>query len=1001
MGGKASGGGHTPREAADSLLSSQRLRAIGLISLGPIKGSVNWWKSTYFDNTPIQNESGVDDKDEDSFNFKNIEVQYTLGTQDQPVLKGFEGSEREVSVGTEVKKQHPITRSVIDPDVTRLRLTIGVNALLSQNDQGDTNETAVNFRVLINGQARGAYEIYGKSSSRFYRNYIIDDLPPRPFTVTVERITDDSKSQRLQNATHWVSYTEIIDTKLNYPNMALVGIKADSRYTPNFPNVNFLLYGRIIKIPSTYDPEARTYASGIWKGDWKLGWTNNPAWIFYDLITNKLAGLGLRIGDYGIDKFQLYEIAKYCDELVDDGYGGKEPRMVSNLWITEQREAYNVLSDMASVFRAIAVWDGTQFTAIQDRPADPVCLYSQSNVKDGKFTRQYAAGKAIFTAVEVEYADERNMYQKAIEYVADDSMIARYGYNVKKMTAFGCTSRGQAHRYGKWVLETSRLEQCTITFTVGRQGLMHLPGDIIEVADNSYAGQVIGGRVIAVNGRQVTLDRVVEITENSHLSYLNADYQLTKIKVISAQGAVITLDTAPDGLHEYDNWVLKTPTVSTQLYRALGISENDDGSYTITALQHEPQKEGIVDGSASFDQRTYSTIQKPKIGHIGVTTTSDGGVTVNSDVSSGQGIVKYDIRVYKNGALYNSYLNQDTPNISSGNLSNGDYSIVIQAKDQDGRLLDEKTESFTIDKPPVPTGVRFSGGLGTITIEWDWVDGSATEIFVADVDDITKATRIAKVTARTFTHEVGGKQVRYYWLRHTKGVNVGSFYQQTGLRAESSVDIDAELKLLNDELKKTLQGSFEAIVEVNNKTYSPYINIGKYIYHSDKNQFFVWDGAKYEPVAVEAEKIVGKLTAMQIATNAIQAQHLAANSVTTAKIATGAVTANEIATGAVGAKHVATQSLDARHIATKSLTANLLNVDSLSSVSADLGSVTAGSLKIGKLNGNFGTMFEVQSSGGFRLIARDATGGIELNSATRALHVWEGGTESVRVGKLS
>ncbi|RDE96145.1 host specificity protein J, partial [Aggregatibacter aphrophilus] len=523
MGGKASGGGHTPREAADSLLSSQRLRAIGLISLGPIKGSVNWWKSTYFDNTPIQNESGVDDKDEDSFNFKNIEVQYTLGTQDQPVLKGFEGSEREVSVGTEVKKQHPITRSVIDPDVTRLRLTIGVNALLSQNDQGDTNETAVNFRVLINGQARGAYEIYGKSSSRFYRNYIIDDLPPRPFTVTVERITDDSKSQRLQNATHWVSYTEIIDTKLNYPNMALVGIKADSRYTPNFPNVNFLLYGRIIKIPSTYDPENRTYANGIWKGDWKLGWTNNPAWIFYDLITNKLAGLGLRIGDYGIDKFQLYEIAKYCDELVDDGYGGKEPRMVSNLWITEQREAYNVLSDMASVFRAIAVWDGTQFTAIQDRPADPVCLYSQSNVKDGKFTRQYAAGKAIFTAVEVEYADERNMYQKAIEYVADDSMIARYGYNVKKMTAFGCTSRGQAHRYGKWVLETSRLEQCTITFTVGRQGLMHLPGDIIEVADNDYAGKVLGGRVVAINGKKATLDQPVEIKGESYLNYITTD----------------------------------------------------------------------------------------------------------------------------------------------------------------------------------------------------------------------------------------------------------------------------------------------------------------------------------------------------------------------------------------------------------------------------------------------------------------------------------------------
>ncbi|HHF6031776.1 TPA: phage tail protein [Haemophilus influenzae] len=783
MGGKASGGGHTPREAADSLLSSQRLRAIGLISLGPIKGSVNWWKSTYFDNTPIQNESGVDENDKDSFNVKNLEIQYTLGTQDQPVLKGFEGSEREVSVGTEVKKQHPITRSVIDPDVTRLRLTIGVNALLSQNDQGDTNETAVNFRVLINGQARGAYEIYGKSSSRFYRNYIIEDLPPRPFTVTVERITDDSKSQRLQNATHWVSYTEIIDTKLNYPNMALVGIKADSRYTPNFPNVNFLLYGRIIKIPSTYDPENRTYAAGIWKGDWKLGWTNNPAWIFYDLITNKLAGLGLRIGDYGIDKFQLYEIAKYCDELVDDGYGGKEPRMVSNLWITEQREAYNVLSDMASVFRAIAVWDGTQFTAIQDRPADPVCLYSQSNVKDGKFTRQYAAGKAIFTAVEVEYADERNMYQKAIEYVADDSMIARYGYNVKKMTAFGCTSRGQAHRYGKWVLETSRLEQCTITFTVGRQGLMHLPGDIIEVADNSYAGQVIGGRVIAVNGRQVTLDQAVEITENSHLSYLNADYQLTKIKVISAQGAVITLDTAPDGLHEYDNWVLKTPTVSTQLYRALGISENDDGSYTITALQHEPQKEGIVDGSASFDQ-TVVTMHKAgvlPVGKVDITTDS-GNIGLNFEPPAnfaGQGL-KYQVKLYRDGNLFNVYDDLPQPSIAFKDLPDGDYTAEIRSKNFAGQLSEPVTKTFSVNFD-IKDLVTVSKVMG---IDLSWRNpifantNAAIEIWVSKDNNFANARKLITLAYPTNSYSytgLGAAETYYFWARMVSKDVAGKF----------------------------------------------------------------------------------------------------------------------------------------------------------------------------------------------------------------------------------
>ena len=785
MGGKSKGGGgHTPYEAPDSLRSAQKLRAIGLISLGPIKGPANKWKDTYFDNTPIQNANGVDDNDTGSFNFTNTEIQYNLGYQDQKPLEGFEASEREVSVGAEVKQQHPITRSVIDPDVTRLRLTIGINALISQNDQGDTNGTSVDFQILINNTPRGTYQIEGKSSSRFYRSYIIDDLPPRPFTVTVKRVTADSKSQRLQNGTHWVSYTEIIDTKLSYPNMAIVGIKTDSRYNPNFPNINFLLYGRIIKIPTTYDPEARTYAPGLWRGDFKMGWTNNPAWIFYDLITDKLAGLGERIGDFGIDKFMLYEIAKYCDELVDDGYGGKEPRMVSNLWITEQREAYNVLSDMASVFRAITVWDGTQFTAIQDRPADPVCLYSQSNVKDGKFIRQYAAGKAIFTAVEVEYADERNLYQKAIEYVADNSMIARYGYNVKKMTAYGCTSRGQAHRYGKWVLETSRLEQCTITFTVGRQGLMHLPGDIIEVADNSYAGQVIGGRVVAISGKKVTLDQPVEIKGESYLNYVTAD-GLRKIKIKSADKAnpaIVELDSVPQGLNIFDNWVLKSGVVSTQLYRALGITENDDGSYTITALQHEPQKEAIVDGSASFMPSVTTAhgagVNKPANADVSF---GDGGVKLTWTTSTNHGAVKYDVKLYRNGNLYSTHLDLDSPEISFDNLPNGRYTVEIRSKNRAGQLSDPITRTFEINleiKSFVTKSLLFA-----IELDWDLPKtatvGNYTEVWRGKTNEISKAVKIATLPYSQNNYIMSGVSLNdqyYFWLRcGDKNDNKGEF----------------------------------------------------------------------------------------------------------------------------------------------------------------------------------------------------------------------------------
>lgn len=827
MGGSSKGGGgHTPHEAPDSLRSAQKLREIGLISLGPIKGPANKWKDTYFDNTPIQNANGVDDNDAASFNFKNTEIQYNLGYQDQKPLEGFEASEREVSVGAEVKQQHPITRSVIDPDVTRLRLTIGINALISQNDQGDTNGTSVDFQILINNTPRGTYQIEGKSSSRFYRSYVIDDLPPRPFTVTVKRVTADSKSQRLQNGTHWVSYTEIIDTKLSYPNMAIVGIKTDSRYNPNFPNINFLLYGRIIKIPTTYDPEARTYAPGLWRGDFKMGWTNNPAWIFYDLITDKLAGLGERIGDFGIDKFMLYEIAKYCDELVDDGYGGKEPRMVSNLWITEQRDAYNVISDMASVFRAIAVWDGTQFTAIQDRPTDPVCLYSQSNVVDGKFSRQYTAGKAIFTAVEVEYADERNLYQKAIEYVADDSMIARYGYNVKKMTAYGCTSRGQAHRYGKWVLETSRLEQCTITFAVGRQGLMHLPGDIIEVADNNYAGKVLGGRVVAINGKKVTLDQPVEIKGESYLNYITTD-GLTKIKIKSvdkSNPAIVELDSVPQGLSIFDNWVLKSGVVSTQLYRALGITENDDGSYTITALQHEPQKEGIVDGSASFMPSVTTShgagVNKPANADISF---GDGGVKLTWTTPTNQGAVKYDIKLYRNGNLYSTHLDLDSPEISFDNLPSGSYTVEIRGKNGLGQLSDPVTRTFEINLN-IPRFVTKSL-LFAIELDWDLPNtatvGNYTEVWRSTTNDISKAVKVATLPYPQNNYVMSGVPLSaeyYFWLRcGDKNDNKGEFTAAVFGEADHNPDnlLNAlEGKITKSQLGQELINSIKA--DINN-----------------------------------------------------------------------------------------------------------------------------------------------------------------------------------------
>ncbi len=746
---------------------------------------MNKWKSTYLDNTPIQNASGKDDNDVDSFNFTNMEIQYTLGTQDQLPMTGFDSSQREVPIGIEVKKELPITRSIIDPDVDRLRVTIGVNALFSQNDQGDTNGASVEFEILINGNLYKSYSINGKSSSRFYRSYIIDELPPKPFNVTVRRVTADSKSQRLQNAIVWSSYTEIIDAKLSYPNIAMIGIKTDSRHTPNFPNVNSLLDGRIISVPSTYDPETRTYAPGIWRGDFKKAWTENPAWIFYDLATNPDVGIGKRISEYGLNKFQLYQIAQYCDELVPDGYGGKEPRMTAGIWITEQRSAYEVLNDMSSVFRAIVAWNGMQMLAIQDRPTDPVCTYSQANVIDGKFARQYVPLKSIYTAVEVEYADKNNMYQKAIEYVVDDEMVARYGYNVKKITAFACTSRGQARRYGKWVLVTSKLEQCTITFTVGREGLHHLPGDIIEVADNSWAKTNLGGRVIAINRSAVELDRKIKIEGDSYLSYVvrdNNGQRTERVKILSVAGNVVNLESVPENLNPDDNWALQTPLVRTELYRAIGISEND-GNYTITALQHEPQKQAIVDNSASFESRNTTLHQ------AGVSAVSDAEVNADGSGISlsfkppanfvGQGL-KYQVKLYRNSNLFNVYDDLDQPSIAFSDLPDGDYIAEIRAKNLAGQLSEPITKSFSINFD-IKELVTVSKVMG---IDLNWRNpifantNAAIEIWVSQDDNFQHARKLVTLAYPTNSYSytgLGAAETYYFWARMVSKDVAGKF----------------------------------------------------------------------------------------------------------------------------------------------------------------------------------------------------------------------------------
>lgn len=888
--GSKGGGGssHTPIEAPETGRSKQVVNIVEVISEGEVDGLYDGMKSVYLDDTPVQNADS-------SYNFNNVSGTLNVGTQDQSPLDGYESSQNEVSVGVEVKKSTgAIVRTITDERITRLRLTVGVKTLFAQNNQGDTNPTSVEFLIKIGSQTRN-YTINGKYSSQYLEALEFSNLPAAPFNISVERVTADSDKNTLQNGTIWSSYTEIIDTEFAYPNTATMGVSFDSDYFNGIPSRNYLVRGIKVRVPSNYNPETRDY-SGLWDGTFKIAWTDNPAWVLMDVITNERYGLGGLLGSFSCDKWTLYDIARYCDTLVDDGFGGKEPRFTCNAWITDISDAYTLLNNICSIFRAIPVWTGQEYSAIMDRPSDPAWTYTNANVVDGVFERSYSAKKSRHNAVKVTYSDKNNAYKSAVEYVSDDASIAKNGLNLTEITAFGCTSRGQAYRTGRWLIETEKLEKETITFTVGREGLMHLPGDIIRVSDNHYAGLNIGGRVVFIDDNKVTLDREVKISGTTNLTYINKSAQESTILITAANGNVVTLASTPNDIEPMAIWSLSTSTVTSGLYKAISLAENEDGTFKITALQHEPQKEAIVDESAHFVQTTKTAYRAPQINDVGAKTGYDGKLYITVDVGSGDGEVTYDVRIIKDGYLYEYRRGLTDPNISFENLPNGEYTVVIYAKNARGQIVSEKTTTFTIDKPPAPTGVVVTGGLGEITIEWDWVDDvTYTEIFASEDTNFANATKVAKVLSKLYSHSVGAKQTRYYWLRHVRGINNGPFYQEAGVKGESAVDIDERLENLNKELAENivdevidtalparnivLPKKVESLSDVTVHQGSDQIQV------TSENKLYLWDGAKYVPV--ETKIAAHSITATEIAANAIRSEHLASEQITADKLAIG------------------------------------------------------------------------------------------------------------------
>ncbi|PSZ64359.1 phage attachment tail tip protein J [Escherichia coli] len=727
--GKGGGKAHTPREAKDNLKSTQMMSVIDAIGEGPIEGPVKGLQSILVNKTPLTDTDG-------NPVIHGVTAVWRAGEQEQTPPEGFESSGAETGLGVEVTKAKPVTRTITSANIDRLRVTFGVQSLVETTSKGDRNPASV--RLLIQLQRNGNWvtekdvTINGKTTSQFLASVILDNLPPRPFNIRMVRETADSTTDQLQNKTLWSSYTEIIDVKQCYPNTAIVGLQVDAeQFGGQQMTVNYHIRGRIIQVPSNYDPEKRTY-SGIWDGSLKPAYSNNPAWCLWDMLTHPRYGMGKRLGAADVDKWALYAIGQYCDQTVPDGFGGTEPRMTFNAYLAQQRKAWDVLSDFCSAMRCMPVWNGQTLTFVQDRPSDVVWPYTNSDVvvddNGVGFRYSFSALKDRHTAVEVNYTDPQNGWQTSTELVEDPEAILRYGRNLLKMDAFGCTSRGQAHRAGLWVIKTELLETQTVDFTLGSQGLRHTPGDIIEICDNDYAGTMTGGRILSIDAasRTLTLDREVTLPETgaATVNLINGSGKPVSV-AITAHPAPdrIQVSTLPDGVETYGVWGLSLPSLRRRLFRCVSIRENTDGTFAITAVQHVPEKEAIVDNGASFEPQsgTLNSVIPPAVQHLTVeVSAADGQYLAQAKWDTPRVVkgVRFSLRLTsgsgEDSRLVTTAITADTEHRFSG-LPLGEYTLTVRAINSYGQQGEPATTTFRINAPAVPATIELTPGYFQIT----------------------------------------------------------------------------------------------------------------------------------------------------------------------------------------------------------------------------------------------------------------------------------------------
>ncbi|EIX4507355.1 DUF1983 domain-containing protein [Escherichia coli] len=803
-GGKAK----TPTLINDNLFHKQFYRVLDILSEGPIYGPVNIaapLNCVMLNDTPVTDAVG-------NTSIPGVSVAWRPGTADQSPINGFNAIESTVMVNAQVKHDTPLVRTVSDPNVTRVRLNIGVDSLVESDSQSNQKETSVIMAIDVKPSSSSTWSSIkavqigpGKISGEYLEAHIINAPDEKPFDIRVRRVTADSTSDLLQNDTRWNSYSEIIDDNLSYPHTAVAGAVIDHDQYTDTPTRTYHLRGLIVDVPDNYDPETRTY-SGLWLGGMKQAYTNNPAWIFRYLVKNERFGLARHAGYIDVDDGALYTLSQYCDQLVDDGYGGLEPRVTLNAYITEQMSARDLLDNIAGMFRGIALWDGQRLTVMIDAPQDPIATITNANVVDGAFTRSSISRAECYNAVIVSWTDPENGWEQSKEYVADDELIARDGYNETTMEAFGCTSRGQAYRAGKWLIETAKREPSKFTFKMARDAIHFTPGDIIEILDNNRAGARLGGRIVANNGNVITVDKVDSeyITAGDTISLLDSDGKFKKHQITGINGNKITLAAAPAWIRNGTVFAVSTEAAKPVLCRITSVAETENNSvYTIEAAQHDPNKQAVVDEGAIFEinNDTLNHFRVPNIENLKVVNIGSETVQCRAtwETQTTTHRMTFEIRIYNtDGAVVKSY---ETTKYSYDfyGIDAGAYSLGVRGRNDTGMKGAESIVDLVIGAPAAPVGVNWVPGVFQATVypisKTTLTTDTSYEFYYAGENQITDPaiiTTSAQFTGRGYQWTFGGMNTGhtyYVYVRTRNAFGVSDFVEASGKPTEDFDEI--------------------------------------------------------------------------------------------------------------------------------------------------------------------------------------------------------------------